>query len=608
MAIRQALPTLFLPSLALLLAALPADPAGVSTKNARTITLPRTPAAGRSALLRSLSLHDRIAQLIVVRAYGDYPRSEDPEYKTLVRLIRQDHIGGFIVANRIHDGAVVNAQPFEMAAFINHMQRLAKTPLLVASDFERGASMRVAETAKFPYFMAYGAAHDMAATRQLGVMTAREARSLGIRWVFAPDADVNNNPDNPIINVRSYGEDPEAVAAGVSAFIEGAHSDPLNYVLVTAKHFPGHGDTAEDSHMQLAKLDQPRERIESVELVPFRAAVVHGVDSIMTAHVAVPAFEQGGVPATVSQSVLTGLLRNEIGFRGLVVTDAMDMQGLASLYSQGEAAVRAIEAGADVLLMPSDPEACIRALVAAVKSGRISRRRIDTSAAKFLAAKQQVGLFRSRLVNVDAISDGLEDPNFEQLAQNVADRAFTLVKDDKRLFPMPGAAGSCLIVISEGEFSQRGRTLITGLRRRASELRSYITHPEMPAPLLTAIAIDSASCKEIYVAAFVTVAAYRGSVGLQGGLNSFLNTLVHGPVPVALISLGNPYLLRDFPEVPSYAATFSTASTSEAAAAKAILGEIPITGKMPVSIPGLAKIGDGLDVPARVKMASNGAQ
>ncbi len=495
-----------------------------------------------------------------------------------------------------------------MAVFINHMQRMAKTPLLVAADFERGASMRVAETAKFPYFMAYGAAHDLTATRQLGATTAREARSLGVRWVFAPDADVNNNPDNPIINVRSYGEDPQAVAAGVSAFIEGAHSDPLNYVLVTAKHFPGHGDTAEDSHMQLAKLDQPRERIESVELVPFRAAVAHGVDSIMTAHMAVPAFEPQQVPATVSESVITGLLRNEIGFKGLIATDAMDMQGLASLYSQGEAAVRAIEAGVDVLLMPSGPEACIRALMAAVKSGRISRQRIDASAAKIMAAKQEVGLLRSRFVNLDSISDGVKDPNFEQVAQSVADRAFTLVKDDKHLFPIAEGGGSCLVVLSEGEFSQRGQTLASELRRHASDLRIYVANSGTPAPLLTAIAIDTASCKQIYVAAFVTVAAYRGSVALQGGLNSFMNTLVHGPVPVALISLGNPYLLRDFPDIASYAATFSTSTTSEMAAAKAISGEIPITGKMPVSIPGLAKIGDGLDVPARSKIASNLAE
>ncbi len=289
-------------------------------------------------------------------------RKDNAEYRNFTRLIREDRVGGFIVAGRIKNGNVIPAQPFEMAAFINHMQRLAKTPLLVASDFERGASMRVAETAGFPYLMAFGAAHDLAATKELGAATAREARALGVTWVFAPDADVNNNPDNPIINVRSYGEDPHSVAEGISAFIDGAHSDPAKYVLVTAKHFPGHGDTAEDSHMQLARLDQPKERIESVELVPFRAAVEHGVDSIMTAHMSVPAFEPQEMPATVSKNVLTGLLRDELGFEGLIVTDAMEMQGIASLYSPGEAAVRAIEAGADMLLMPSDPEACIRAL------------------------------------------------------------------------------------------------------------------------------------------------------------------------------------------------------------------------------------------------------
>ncbi|MBV9304027.1 MAG: hypothetical protein JOY53_18100 [Acidobacteriaceae bacterium] len=596
----------FLCALALLVITLQGTAANLSTATARKGIPPKTGGTPYS-LIRSLSLHDRIAQLIIVRAYGDYPCADEPEYKRLVRWVREDRVGGFIVANRIQDGAVINAQPFEMAAFINHMQRLARTPLLIAADFERGASMRVAETAKFPYLMAYGAARDMTATKELGAATAREARALGIRWVFAPDADVNNNPDNPIINVRSFGEDPQAVANGVSAFIEGAHSDPSNYVLVTAKHFPGHGDTAEDSHMQLAKLDQPKERIESVELVPFRAAVEHGADSIMTAHMEVPAFDQQGVPATVSENVLTGLLRNEIGFRGLIVTDAMDMQGLASLYSQGEAAVRAIEAGADALLMPSDPEACIHALMAAVTSGRISRRRIDASAAKVMAAKQEVGLLRSRFVNLDFISDQTKDPGYEQIAQTIADRAVTLVKDDKRLFPLPDP-NACLIVMSEGEFSQRGQTLVTELRRGAPGIRSYIAHPEMPNPILEAIGRDASTCKEIYVAAFVTVAAYRGSVALQGGLNSLMNALVHGPVPVGLISLGNPYLLREFPDVSSYAATFSTTATSEIAAARAILGEIPITGKMPVSIPGFARIGDGLDVPAKAKVASNRTQ
>ena len=578
--------------------------AGAVTTVKKPARAPKS-APAASPLLRSLSLHDRIAQLIVVRGYGDYPPADNAEYRRFQHWIHDDHVGGFIVAGRIRDGNVIPVQPFELAAFVNHMQRQAKVPLFVASDFERGASARVAETARFPYMMAFGAARNLAWTRELGAATAREAHAMGINWVFAPDADVNNNPDNPIINVRSFGEDPQLVAQNVAAFVEGAHSLPKQYVLVTAKHFPGHGDTAEDSHMQLAKLDQPKERIESVELVPFRAAVANGVDSIMTAHMAVPAFEPNPVPATVSQNVLTGLLRDELAFKGLIVTDALEMQGIASLYTQGEAAVRAVEAGADVLLMPTDPAACIRALEAAVKSGRIPASRINASAAKVMAAKQRLGLMKSRAVSLDDLTDQIEDPALDALATQVADKAFTLVKDDKHLFPMPPGAASCLVIMSEGQFSQRGATLVRDLTRAAPELKSYVANTAMPNDVLKAIATDAQQCKQVYVAAFVTVSANRGSVSLEGGLPAFLNLLIGGPAPVALISLGNPYLLRDFPNVSAYAATFSSAETSEVAAARAILGEISITGKMPVSIPGFAKIGDGLDVPAKSGSASN---
>ena len=555
------------------------------------------------ALLRSLTLHDRIAQLIIVRGYGDYPASDNAEYRRFTKWIHEDRVGGFIVAGRIRDGNVIAAQPFELAAFVNHMQRQARTPLLVASDFERGASMRVSETARFPYQMAFGAAHDLTATREFGAATAREARALGVNWVFAPDADVNNNPDNPIINVRSFGEDPQAVAENVSAFIEGAHSVPSNYVLVTAKHFPGHGDTAEDSHMQLAKLDQPKERIESVELTPFRAAIAHGVDAIMTAHMTVPAFEPEPIPATVSEHVLTGLLREEMGFRGLIVTDALEMQGIAGLYSQGEAAVRAIEAGADVLLMPTDPEACIRALEAAVKSGRITVARINASAAKVMAAKQRLGLMKNRTASLDELSNEIKDPTIDALANRVAEKAFTLVKDDQHLFPMPQTGGSCLVVIHDDQFSQRGATLAYTLAHAAPDLKTYVVDSTMQDDILRAIAADAAQCKQVYAAAFVTVAANRGSVGLQGQLTPFLSLLTNGTAPVALISLGNPYLLRDFPKSAAYAATFSSAESSEIATAQAILGNIAISGKMPVSIPGMVKIGDGLDVPVTARAA-----
>jgi beta-N-acetylhexosaminidase len=563
------------------------------------------PAAGAAG---SMSLQDRVAQLIIVRSYGDYLSSRSPEYRALVHWIKDLHVGGFIVANRVKRGAVINAQPFEMASFINRMQGLAKTPLLVAADFEHGASMRVAGTAKFPYFMAYGAAHDLNAVRQLGEATAREARTLGITWVFAPDADVNNNPDNPIINTRSYGEDPQAVAEGVAAFIAGTRANPEYMVLTTAKHFPGHGDTGEDSHLQLAELDQTRERIEQVELAPFRRAIQDGVDSVMTAHMAVPAFEPEEKPATVSRNVLTGLLRDELKFRGIIVTDALDMQGVTALYGQGDLAVRAIEAGADVLLMPSDPEACIKAVVAAVKSGRISRKRLDESVARVLAAKRRLGIYRRRKVDLDAISDGLDEEKSSSLAQTAADEAITLVKDDRRLFPASDGATSCLVVLTEGQFSTRGQDLIAEVRRLEPKMRIAMANATMPETVLTALGNDLNSCSAVYAAAFVAVAAYRGNVQLAEPLTNFLNAVIHNHPPVALISMGNPYLLSAFPNVAAYAAAFSTVSTSEIAVARAIFGEIAIQGRMPVSIPGYAKIGDGIAVAARTKSTSNPAE
>jgi beta-N-acetylhexosaminidase len=566
----------------------------------------RRPVTASSASLRALSLHDRIAQLFIVRGYGDYPSSTDPEYQRFLKWIRDDRVGGFIVAGRIRNGSVISAQPFEMAAFINRMQRIAKTPLLIGSDFERGASARVGETAKFPYMMAFGAANDLAATKELGQATAREARALGVNWVFAPDADVNNNPDNPIINVRSFGASPQTVAAHVAAFIDGAHSDPSRYLLVAPKHFPGHGDTSEDSHMQLAKLAETKERIESLELVPFRAAIQHGTDAVMTAHLSVPAFDQISTPATLSPNILTGLLRNELGFTGLVVTDALEMQAITASFPQGEAAVRAIEAGADVLLMPTDPAVCIRAIMAAVASGRISRTRIDVSATKVLAAKRRVGLYRSRAVNLDALSDQLDERKTEALAQRVANGAVTLVKDTRHLFPAPAMTGSCLVVLGESTFTQRGETLANELQRGGMrDLKVYVLTPAVADSVLQAVVGDAAHCSQIYVAAFVTVAANRGNVALQGGLGPFLTKLIGGRSPVALISLGNPYLLRDYPAVSAYAATFSTASTSEIAAAKAILGDIPISGTLPISIPGIANIGDGLRVAVRPRNTSN---
>ncbi len=294
---------------------------------------------------RTMTPRERIAQLIVIGFSGHPMNTRTREYRRFVHLVSQEHVGGLILVNVSNGRTVAKADPLETASFINRMQRLARVPLLVSSDFERGASMRVDATTVFPHAMAFTASRDPKEAEVEGEITAREARALGVQWLFFPDADVNNNPDNPIINIRSYGENPDDVSTFVSAFIAGAHSVPGARVLTTAKHFPGHGDTATDTHLNLASIGGDRERLEKVEWAPFRAAIASGTDAVMTAHIAVPALDDPALPATLSSKIVNGVLREELGFRGIIVTDALDMGGIAKGFTVGEAAVRALEAG-----------------------------------------------------------------------------------------------------------------------------------------------------------------------------------------------------------------------------------------------------------------------
>jgi beta-N-acetylhexosaminidase len=547
---------------------------------------------------KSMSLRDKVAQLIIVPIYGEPANTRSAEFRKYQHLIRDLHVGGVIVTGHSLNGGIRNAEPYAMAALLNRLQKLARTPLFVAADFERGASMRVNSTTAWPYSMAFGAAQDLAGVTEEGADTAREARAMGVNWLFAPVADVNNNPDNPIINIRSFGENPEQVAKFVEAYINGAHSDRKNPVLVTAKHFPGHGDTTEDSHLALPRLDADHDRIEAVELTPFRSAIAAGVDAVMTAHLNVPALDPDNLPATVSSKIITGVLRDELGFHGLVVTDAMEMQGLLAMFDSSEASVRAIEAGADVLLMPKRPEEAIRGVVAAVEKGRISRKRLDESVNRVLAAKARLGLRSKKLVDLEAIADVVDSPESGERAQEVADRAVTLVKDSKDSFPVRHPETTCLIALTEGRRSQQGIRLIDEVKKRAPGVTATVLDPAMSKADLDQVSDKLASCTEIVAAAYVTVAAYRGNVTMAGGYPDFLSALVAGKVPVMLVALGNPYLVRSFPNVSAYLTTYSPTATSEIALAKALFGEIAITGHLPVTIPGVAKYGDGIQIPA----------
>jgi len=555
---------------------------------------PKIAAERRAAqsLLKSLSLRDRVGQLVVAISYGNVPSTQSTEYMQFRHWIRDLHIGGIIVINHVQYGLLRYIDPHVMALSLNNLQKMSKIPLIIGADFERGASMRVSDTTKFPYAMAYGAARDLDATRVAGLITAREARALGVQWVFAPDADVQNNPANPVINIRAYGENPDDVAAHVAAFIDGAHSDPKNVVLLSAKHFPGHGDTDTDSHTDLPTLDAAADRIRAVEMKPFQAAIAHGVDSIMTAHIMAPALDSAGVPSTVSRKVLTGLLREELGFQGIIVTDALTMAGIRKVYGDGEAAVRALEAGADVLLAPPNPEVAIRAVVAAVEKGRIPRRRIDDAAEKVLQAKVHVGLMKNKLVDLDAISAALDSKEAEAHAQSVADRAVTLVRNEQNVVPLAAPDKACLVASSGIRLSSFGQKLAEEFHKRAPHARVVFVDNVLPPVALDAVLGDPSTCSAIVFATFTT------NPLLKGDLAPFVQKLSEGPVPVVFVSLGNPYLVTPFPKVAAYMAAFNAAPTAEIAVVKALLGEIAITGKLPVSIPDFGQYGDGLQLPA----------
>ena len=547
--------------------------------------------------MRTMTLRDEVAQLLVVPFSGRPMNTRTKAYRDFVKLVARDHVGGLILVNVAHGRLVDKAQPLEVAVFLNKMQRLTRVPLLVSADLERGASMRLDATTMFPHAMAFTAGRDPSAARFEGEVTAREARAVGIQWVFFPDADVNNNPDNPIINIRSFGENPEDVATYADAFIEGAQADRKIRVLTTAKHFPGHGDTATDSHMNVATISADRNRLEQVEFAPFRAAIKQGVDAVMTAHIAVPALGDSATPATLSPRILTGVLREEMGFKGLVVTDALEMGGIANGYSTGEAAVRAIEAGADVLLMPTNPEAAIDAVLAAVRSGRISKKRLDQSVARVLAAKVKVGLAAKSTVDIDSVHEVLNAPEANARAQDIADHAVTLVKNDGDIVPLRDPAKSCFLVLAEGRTSVQGQAFQQEVRRRSPGARMALLDTSMSDGDLAMAQQQMGDCDATVVAAFVSVAAYRGDVALGGGFPVLMERLLAAKKPLALISLGNPYLLRNFSTVNAYMTTYSTVPPSEIAAVKALFGEIAIQGRLPVTIPTLAKYGDGIQLP-----------
>ena len=592
--------------------------------------------------LKKMSLEEKIGQMIQIRAYADFLNVESDEYKQVSEAIKKYHLGSIILTVRISDGLLVKDLPYEAAAITNLFQKDSKLPLLVAADFERGLSMRLNETPAFPHAMAFGATFNPEFEQKFAEITAQESRAIGVHWNFYPVADVNINPKNPIINTRSFGEDPQQVAAMVAAYVKGSREYGL---LSTAKHFPGHGDTATDSHLGVAMVPGDLARLDSVELPPFEKAIEAGVDSVMVAHVTIPALEPDtDKVATTSHKIVTDLLKDKFHFQGLIVTDALEMHGLTRLYPEnganpaGRAAVDAVKAGNDMVLLPSDLDGAFNGLVQAVRSKELSQQQLDASVLKILRAKASLGLHKARLVDLEQVSRIVSRPESLDFAQQVADAAVTLVRDNGQALPLPSAqtrmpessaegtayrpSGTrwpiVAIVITDDVRSEYGRVFELELRRRARNAKIYFIDASIATSMTTEILDSVKQAQKIVVAAYVAPTAAKqtivnGQLTNTVGLGDATGNLTQQVLQAAgektvVIAMGNPYLALNFPGIATYICTYSNAPTSERSAVKLLFGEMQVKGKLPVSLPGIADRGFGLELKPEEMRVASGAQ
>ncbi|HXI25003.1 MAG TPA: glycoside hydrolase family 3 N-terminal domain-containing protein [Pyrinomonadaceae bacterium] len=566
--------------------------------------------------LKKMSLDEKIGQLIYVGVNATFLNQDSEAFQALRHQVVDNHVGGIILFR----GPV-----YESVVLVNRMQQLAKYPLLISADLEAGSGMRFDDTVNFPWNMAIAATGNPDYARRAGELTGREARAMGIQQIYAPVSDVNNNAANPVINVRSYGEDPKDVARFVAAFVEGAQRAG---VIATAKHFPGHGDTATDSHRGLPEIDVTRERLNSVELVPFRAAVDAGVGAVMTGHIGLPLIDStaiqplprdvkikaidtsddgeiiaaGTMPTTLSP-VMNGILRNDLHFDGLIVTDAMSMSGLTIYFTQEEASVRAIEAGADLLLKPADPDASLRGVRDAVKQGRLTQARIEQSARKVLAAKYDLGLTQQRLTSLDQIDQEVAGKKANELADDIADDAITLVKNDAKLLPWkrsPNAKVFNLAITNGDDRLFITQAFVGAMSRGGVKMETMVLDDRSSEPEV-AKAIDKAARADIVIVSMygrVRTGQARSVALPEPGTNA-LNQLIEKNARLIGISFGNPYILMSFPKLQTYLVAYGDMPSLQEAAAESLLGQNEIKGRLPISLPGMYPRGTGIQLKAK---------
>jgi len=577
--------------------------------------------------LKNLSLEEKVGQLFMIRLPVEFLNGRTPGYFELRNNIRKYHIGSLAMSAPAQGRARDRNRRYETVTLLNQLQQESKLPLLIAGDFERGVlPAHLFGTTVFPHAMAFGAAGNLAYAEEFGRITAQESRALGVHWNLFPVADVNSNPANPIIGTRAFGANPEQVGNLVAAYIRGARG---NGMLTTAKHFPGHGNTATDSHLAVAMVNDDLEHVRSVDLPPFRKAIAAGVDAVMTAHVRVLALDPDrSRVATTSPAIVTGLLKNQLGFKGIVVTDALDMAALGGLYAKnpGRVCVDAFKAGNDVLTMPSDLDASYRAMLQAVQSGEIGRERLDASVLKILRAKASLGLDKMRLVDVGAIPKLVGTPENIAIGQRISDASITLVRDNGKMLPLRDGRSEkrlliryrtvkarptmLVIILCDNVRAEDGRVLERQIRKRAPDARFIYVDPRVVAARSDGVLKAADQAQQVVVAVYVVPSAARTRTVARGQKNSaslpdstaklLSRILERATEKTAVLAMGTPYLTEDFPAIQNYICTFSNATVSEISAARALFGEIPIPGHLPVNISNATVPDQRIGLPAQV--------
>jgi beta-N-acetylhexosaminidase len=562
--------------------------------------------------LAGMSVDQKVGQLLVSSFQSNFISTDSRTFDDLSTAVREYRVGGFhvfgatelaptVLLNPTY-GTVTLGQPLEAASTLNRLQGISNLPLLNTADFETGAGFRIQGATTFPRAMAFGATGDEKLAYEAGRVTGEEARALGVHVNFAPVVDVNNNPRNPVINTRSFGEDPALVGRLASAYIRGLQSAG---VTATLKHFPGHGDTEVDSHIGLPIIKHPRERLDKIELPPFRAGIAAGAGAVMTGHIELPNLDPSpSTPTTLSAPIVGGLLRDELQFHGLVYTDSMGMQGVTATYSPGEAAVRAVKAGNDIVLHSPDDRAAFNGLLEAAKSGEISAARLDASVERILTAKARAGLHRTRTVSLDALAAAVGTRANNAIADAVSQRSITLIKDEREQVPMRLERDAQVLYLSVLDYpagwriAAPSRTFIPELRQRwpnvtAIELSDRSTASEIELVRAMAPRFDA-----IVASVFVRAASASGRMDLapplQALLQQFAKMTSSSKKPFVTVFFGNPYAAMFLRDVPAMILTYDFYDRAETSAVRALAGEAPIGGKLPIALPGMFEAGAGL--------------